>query len=167
MKRLALVLLVTVSVFLAGCYVGVYSPPVSVGVRVPSNIRWELIPGTSIYYSSDPGVSVFYYDGRYYRVINGYWYVAPYWGAGWSIASSVPDTFLWIPPTHPAHRVVVYHPRYRYYHRPSRRSSHPGTYVVPKSPPSRGGGGRPAKGRKGTDERESPPPGGGGTWIRR
>ena len=34
---------------------------------------------------------VFYYNSRYYRVINGTWYIAPYWGAGWNVTASVPD----------------------------------------------------------------------------
>ena len=158
MKRMALV---ATLVLAGGCYVGFYSPPVSVGVRVPSSIRWELIPGTSIYYSSDPGVSVFYYNSRYYRVINGTWYIAPYWGAGWSVAASVPDVFLWIPAAHPAYRVVVHHPRYRHYYRqPPRR-------VIPHAPSPGSGTGRPAKGKKGKDEKETPPATTGGTWIRR
>ena len=131
----------------SGCFAVVEFPPVTLGVGVPVTVHWEVIPGTVIYYSTDLGFEVFFYRGRYYRVINGVWYVAASWRGPWRIVRVVPDVFLWIPPAHPAYRVVIYHP---HYHR----------YRVYTAPPASG---RPAKGKKGRDERHS----GGGTWIRR
>lgn len=137
---------------LAGCYMLVDVPPVTVGVSVPVGVRWETIPGTTISYSADLGTDIFFYSGRYYCVVDGVWYISSRWRGPWSVIRVVPDAFLWIPSFHPAYRIVSWHPRYHVYHPPVR--------VLPSVP---------YKGKKGEDEREGGGPGspGGGTWIRR
>ena len=137
-----------------GGYVGIDIPPVSVEVRGGTEISWSIIPGTTIYYS--PALpDVLYYNGRYYYEVNGAWYVGTSYLGPWYAVRVVPDVFLYIPPSHPAYRVVRWHPKYRYYHRPA-----PGVYYVRPQKSARPSGIPvvPKKGKKGKQENKTPPP---------
>jgi len=105
--------------FLSGCYVIAPFPGGYVGFDVPVEVRastnvtvqWDMIPGTTIYYSpSYP--DILYYGGSYYYVVNGMWYMGPRYTGPWRVQHNVPDVFLYIPPTHPEFRLVPWHPRY-------------------------------------------------------
>ena len=94
-----------------GGYVGFDVPPVETRVSTNVTIAWDLIPGTSIYYAPQYP-DILYYGGSYYYVVNGVWYLGSRHTGPWRILHTVPDAFLYIPPTHPEFRVVHWHPRY-------------------------------------------------------
>jgi hypothetical protein len=107
--------LVAAVVILGGCYLEVSPAGVSVSIPPP---RLTYITGTPIQVVAGMA-NVFFYGGYYWRVANGVWYRSSSYNGGWAVYHSVPSAFLRIPPGHPAHGVVRYHPQY---HRNVRRA---------------------------------------------
>ncbi len=88
MKKIMLLVLFPVVIWAAGCatYATPAPPPSSVVVEpVPVIVEPEIvfIPDYDVYVIAQPGISVFYYGGFYYRLYRGHWERSEFHDRGW------------------------------------------------------------------------------------
>ncbi|RFM29492.1 hypothetical protein [Deminuibacter soli] len=67
--------------------------------------RFEAIPGTHLQYATNTQSSVLNYNGRYYAVDKGVWFVSDSPTGPWTVSTDRPDDVESIPPSSPAYNL--------------------------------------------------------------